>query len=90
MNKLLQNANKASAEANFRYVQRQLDFRRAQVVKQKTSGRYVGYAGDGTYKIKLLNGGIIKARSINNAGNQVGDRVTVAESGKTFKSVPRG
>lgn len=71
-------------EAAYRSAQRRINKQVEQDSQSQTIGAYVGYNADsGLHLVAVKGGGLINARSLSNAGQQVGDNVAIAYSGMT-------
>jgi len=71
-------------DAAYRSAQRRINKQLEQDGQSQTIGSYIGYNADiGLHQVVVKGGGIINARSLSNAGQQVGDNVAIAYSGMT-------
>lgn len=88
----LQRLAKLQADrAWMRWGDRQVRERKRTATQLQSAGEYLGYDADiERHQIRLLNGQVIPAEAITNAGLAAGDRVVVSQAGGwKFKAMPR-
>lgn len=74
-----------------RWAEQQVERRRRTATQLQSAGTYLGYNADiERHQIELLDGQIVFAEAITNAGMAAGDRVVVSRAGGwKFKAMPR-